>query len=176
MPAGVQSGNPSVLSDLPKDCVISPDSLNHHYLDIIHCVAPGVEVGGNWLLGLLVSDVCAVTINPFLQCLLCLAYILAAAYFTLDEVYEVGGLAGGKTPHVIALPGSLAGKLVYGHQCRVGFASRSSTHYRQIARTKVGLLAVFLLYPSNTVVSGELFSCRRDAKAPGITHKSARGL
>ena len=41
---------------------------------------------------------------------------MAAAYLTLDEVYEVGGLAGGKTPHVVALVCSLADKFVCGHQ------------------------------------------------------------
>ena len=37
---------------------------------------------------------------------------MAAAYLTLDEVYEVGSLAGGEATHVVALAGSLAGKFV----------------------------------------------------------------
>ena len=45
--------------------------------------------------------------------------------------------------------------------------------HRQIAHTEVGLLAGYL---SNTVVSGKLPSFICDAKAAGITHKSARSL
>ena len=87
-----------------EDCVISPDPLYHHHLDVIHRVVPRVEVGGNWLLCLLVSDISAVTVHSFIQCLLCLTHVLAAAFLALDEVDEVGGLAGGGGPHIVALP------------------------------------------------------------------------
>ena len=53
---------------------------------------------------LLVSDVSAVAVHPFIQCLLCLTHVLAAALLALDEVDEVAGLAGGGTPHIVDLP------------------------------------------------------------------------
>ena len=85
-------------------CQRSLGNTSTQHLDVIHRVVPRVEVGGNWLLCLLVSDVSAVAVHSFIQCLLCLAHVLAAAFLALDEVDEVGGLAGGGTPHIVALP------------------------------------------------------------------------